>query len=746
LRVDELPVPEAVKEVLHRSGIVELYPPQEKAFGMGVLEGRNLVMVTPTASGKTLVAEVCALKHVLELGGKVVYLTPLRALASEKYETFLKYAGLEKPGGGRVKVAISTGDYDSSDPWLEAYDIIVLTNEKMDSLLRHGARWIDDITLVVADEVHLIGTDRGPTLEVVLARLRQVRPDVQIIALSATVSNAEDIADWLDAELVKSEWRPVELKEGVYLRGRVVFRDGSTWELRKAHRRPEVNIALNTVSEGGQALIFVESRRRAESMAREVSRPLSAMLTEEDRAALEEVAREVLEASERTRLSEELASLISRGAAFHHAGLGGAHRKIVEDRFREGLIKVLTATPTLAAGVNLPARVVVVSSYRRYEPGYGMYPISVLEYKQMAGRGGRPQYDEIGYAILLAKTEDEMDFLMERYILGRPERIYSRLASEAALRSHILSVVASEFAHTLQGILDFFGRTFYAYYYDVKPLGALIDAVVRFLWREDLVKIEGDYISATRFGRRVSELYIDPLSAVIIRDCLQRGAEELTDLSLLHLVCHTPDMSPKFRPDRGEYEDLLFFVEEHRGEFMTDVPSEIMNRIAFEEFLSEVKTAMVLKAWVEEASENDLLEKFGVQPGDRYRATSNAEWLLYAVGELAKVLGFKQYVPLADRLRLRVKHGIREELIPLASIKGVGRVRARLLYRAGYKTLTDLKRASLRDLIRVPSIGPRLALAIKEQVGGLVSKEELEEFRRMAEKFEQSSLSDYSED
>ena len=218
MKITELPIPEPVKEVLIKSGIVELYPPQEEAIKAGALEGRNLVLASPTASGKTLIAELCALKHILEGDGKVLYLTPLRALASEKYEEFRKYSAITKKDGKRVSVGISTGDYDSSDPWLERYDIIVATNEKVDSLLRHRAKWMDEISLVIADEVHLLNeAERGPTLEVVLARLMQTNTDVQILALSATINNVEEIGGWLKADYITTEWRPILLKEGVLL-------------------------------------------------------------------------------------------------------------------------------------------------------------------------------------------------------------------------------------------------------------------------------------------------------------------------------------------------------------------------------------------------------------------------------------------------------------------------------------------------------------------------------------------------
>ncbi len=171
LKIAELPVPEPVKDVLEGLGIVELFPPQEETIRAGVLEGRNIVLASPTASGKTLIAELCALKHVLEKGGKVIYLSPLRALASEKFEEFKKYTSIKKADGRKVSVGISTGDFDSADNWLERYDIIITTNEKADSLLRHRAKWMDNISLVIADEIHLLNeAERGPTLEIVLGK------------------------------------------------------------------------------------------------------------------------------------------------------------------------------------------------------------------------------------------------------------------------------------------------------------------------------------------------------------------------------------------------------------------------------------------------------------------------------------------------------------------------------------------------------------------------------------------------
>ncbi|MCD6263718.1 DEAD/DEAH box helicase [Candidatus Bathyarchaeota archaeon] len=744
LRVESLDVPREVREVLIKEGIETLYPPQEEAIRVGVLKGRSLVMATPTASGKTLVAVLCALKHVIEEGGKVLYLTPLRALAWEKYEEFLRFSGIEKRNGGKVSVALSTGDYDSSNPWLGRYDIIVTTNEKCDSLLRHRTPWVSEVTLVVADEVHLIGSDRGPTLEVVLARLRQMRPDLQVLALSATIRNAEEVAEWLGAEVVSTEWRPVELREGVYYRDVVIFRDGSSYRLKPMHGKAPINLALNAVASGGQALIFVESRRRAMSMARETAEALKDLLPPRQLRALRRVADEVLIHGERTSIGDLLASCISMGAAFHHAGLRAEHRRIVEEAFREGKIKVIAATPTLAAGVNLPARLVVIANYRRFVPGYGMYPISVMEYKQMSGRAGRPQYDKFGEAVLIAESSEEQDYLMESYVLSKPERLYSRLASEAALRGHVLAAVASDYAHSEAGLLDFFSRTFYAYHYDPRGLRETIGSMLRFLSKEDMIRLEGEYLYATEFGRRVSELYIDPLSAVILRDGLRRRVERPTDLTYLHLICHTPDMSPVLRPRRNELVEVEVFLDEHRDELACRIPQPWEDEVEYEQFLGEVKTAMVLMGWIEELSENDLLERFNVQPGDRFRIVQNAEWLLYAAQELAAILKIRGLRGRLSRLRDRVKYGVKEELLPLVRLRGIGRVRARVLYNSGLRTLEDLKRVPLRRLVEIPLIGAGMAKRIKEQVGGVVEEEE---WRRLSEReAEQRALTEFIEE
>ncbi|MBS7614924.1 DEAD/DEAH box helicase [Candidatus Bathyarchaeota archaeon] len=742
---EELRIPEQAKQLLVESGIKELFPPQVEAIKAGALDGKNLLLTSPTASGKTLVAEMCAIKHVLEQNGKVLYLCPLRALASEKFIEFKKYESLKKQDGRKVRVGISTGDFDSSDPWLAKFDIIVATNEKCDSLLRHRAQWIDEVSLIVADEVHLLNdADRGPTLEVVLARLLQVNPNVQLLALSATVRNSEEIAEWLKAIQVTTQWRPVTLREGVLLGSEAQFKDGGSANFEKLSSNPIINLTLHNIQQGGQVLIFASTRKDAVGLAKKTALEVGKILSKSLKRSLEHISESISSSGEKTRVSRLLADLVKDGVAFHHAGLGSAHRRIIEDSFREGRIKVLTATPTLAFGVNLPARLVIISSYRRYDPGYGYYPISVLEYKQMVGRAGRPKYDKIGESVLVAKTEEEMDYLLTNYVLAQPERIWSKLGVEKILRTHVLATIASEFAHSEQGIYDFFGKTLYAFQYDLRAIKGVIAKILKFLYDEGMIEADGTGIQATQFGKRVSQLYIDPVSAIIIRDGLNSRAPKLSDLSFLHLVAHTPDMFPKVRCSNREIDKIAIYVENHAEEFMFEPPDEWEDRIKYEEFLGEVKTALVFKAWMEETSEDEIIETFSVEPGDLYRLISTAEWLLYSSSELAALLGHRDILRKIVELRERVIKGVRAELLPLTKLEGVGRARAIVLYNAGLRTLEDLQKVSLDTLIGLPLIGTAVAKKIKEQIGGYVKREEWEKLS-MEEKAEQHALTDYYE-
>ena len=209
-------IPKELYDIISKE-FKELRPAQEKAVKKGLLQGKNLIICTPTASGKTLIAELAAMSRIYKNIGKAIYIVPLKALANEKYKDFKnKYKD--------IKVALSIGDLDSSDSYLEKYDFIITTSEKLDSLTRHHAPWLQHVGTIIIDEIHLLNDyGRGPTLEILITILRKLLKKAQFIGLSATIGNPKQLASWLDANLVVDNWRPVELKKGVYLKGEVEF-------------------------------------------------------------------------------------------------------------------------------------------------------------------------------------------------------------------------------------------------------------------------------------------------------------------------------------------------------------------------------------------------------------------------------------------------------------------------------------------------------------------------------------------
>ena len=629
MRVRDLPLSAAVIDHFESQGITELYPPQAAAVEAGVAEGRSLVAAVPTASGKTFVATLA----MLTADGPGLYIVPLRALAREKYETFSDLPG--------VSVGISTGDFDSSAAELGDNDIVVATSEKVDSAIRNGADWIADLACVVVDEVHLVGSEgRGPTLEVTLATLGRRAPGVQIVALSATVANPDELADWLDAGLVQSTWRPVDLRTGVYAANDVTFDDGTERDVSVLGDPTDATDATDAlvaeaVDDGGQALAFVRSRREAETLAERLSGV----------DAAPDVADEIRDL-DGTETGRRLADCIEGGVAFHHAGLRSAHRVTVERAFRERRLRAICATPTLAAGVNVPARRVVVRDQKRYT-GSGMEWLPTLEVHQMCGRAGRPGLDPYGEAVLVG-DETTRDELWERYVDAGPERVASQLADPNALRTHVLSIVASDFAASREGVLDVLDATFFAHGTPTSDLGGVVDTAVADLVAMGMI-VDDDGLAATDLGAQVSRQYVTPETGARIVDGLRTAADmEATGLTALEIICDTPDMQDTYLGNR-ERADMYRFAQDHADEFTT----RMGETDDFEGWLTAVKTARVLHEWTEGTSAEDLVERFRIGPGDLESRIERAEWLLGAADAIAGVVDAGAAVPFrARRARL----------------------------------------------------------------------------------------------
>jgi len=700
VRVEELVkygLPQAYIELLVKRGIYELNPVQVEAIKRGVLSGRNMVISTPTASGKTLVAEMLLVKKALE--GKIgVYLTPLRALASEKYQEFSKLRDLG------LSVGISTGDYDQPAEYLGEYNIIVATYERFDSIMRLQPLWLSRVGVVVVDEMHSINDpERGPIIEIIVAR--SLRRGFQVLGLSATIGNPSVMSNWVNGELVNVNWRPVKLVEGVFDKkhGRVIFVDG-----REEYVNIEGEVVLDLVEHNlernMQTLVFIHNRKRVEELA-EIFAETSTISV--DLRDLRELLGELESAP--TRFERELIpELLKRGVGFHHAGLSHTSRRVIEEAFRRRVLRVVFATPTLAAGINLPARRVLVS-IKRYDPISGRrVNISVSEYKQMAGRAGRPQYDELGESIIIDARDVKEGF---KYISSQPEPVRGKMFTDRSLRIHVLSTIVSGEARSINDLVELFKSTFSAHYGgDLEFSRLKISEVVNVLEESNMISnIHGKLVS-TILGKVTSYTYLDPFSVTLY---LKYKPRVYSEFYILHLVTLTPDFrrSSIYISERvlTHYEDL---VEVFKDKTLP-VDSEFYN---YDDWLLGVVYASILYDWINEKSEDEILENYMVGPGDLYNMRDTASWIISALSRVERVLGDVELSKKLYTLAERVESGVREDALELVSLRYIGRTRARILIEHGIKSLKDLAKTPRRKLLTLPTFGPKIVEEIYTQL------------------------------
>ena len=247
--------------------------------------------------------------------------------------------------------------------------------------------------------------------------------------------------------------------------------------------------------------------------------------------------------------------------------------------------------------------------------------------------------------------------------------------------------------------------------------------------------VEGDdEVEATDLGHTVSRLYVDPLSAERIVD-KTRAADDPTTLTFLEAVSHTPDMYPLYLR-KGDDERMHGFARDHEDE-LVDAPTEFDR--GYEDWLASLKTAAVLHDWTQERDEERIAENHDVAPGDVRTRVERADWLLYAAESLAELVD-SPHVGVVREARLRVKHGVRDELLDLVRVRGVGRVRARRLYEAGIEDRNDLRDASADRVASL--IGPKTAETVLEEVGRDETADEMDA-NASVEQTEQSSIGDF---
>jgi helicase len=539
-----------------------------------------------------------------------------------------------------------------------------------------------------------------------------------------------------------------------------------------------LNLALDTILLKKQCIVFVNTKRSAESVAEKIAKAISKdkkynYSQNIDLKNLKEISKSILEVLQSpTAQCRKLSETIECGIAFHHSGLISEQRKIVEDNFKSGKIKIIVATPTLAIGMDLPAFRVIIRDLKRYGL-WGMDYIPVLEYEQQCGRAGRPSYDTHGEAICIAEDASQKQEITDTYLNGVPEPIISKLAVEPIMRTYILSLIASGFIHSSNELEDFFKSTFYAKHYgDLDKLSQIIDrmtfqlsewkfinideqnvekqelkndekekapssspnfvSALRKLHDKKILKnnnsneINNNKLSATNIGHRVSELYLDPYTANNIICALniamrKEGEELFNEYSFMHLVCTCLEIRPLLRVKSKEMDSYIEILAEKTPIIITEVPE--MFDSDYEEFLNSVKTCEFFMEWLNEQDEEYLFEKYDVRPGELHAKKERADWIIYCIEEICRLNKMHSLIKVASKLRFRLKYGAKEELIPLLQLKNIGRVRARKLFNSKIKDIADLKSVDLTTLSQL--VGKSVALDLKKQVGQELSDDKI---------------------
>lgn len=666
--------------------IKKFNPAQKAVIESRYLEDKsNYIISIPTASGKTVLGILPALKTILN-GGKAIYAAPLLSIQNEKVKEFKAF---EEHG-------IKVGKHPSNS------DLSVMVFESFDALTRFSWNVLREVDTLIIDEFHMIGEySRGPTLESAITRAKIINPSLRIIALSATLKNIDEIEQWLDGKTVEHDYRPVPLNKEVL--------DAEMFNT-KNKNDVIVKIVEKAIEDNSQALSFVSTRRFTESLATYVAKKIDKKTTKEQKQKFKQVADKLLEVPKKkgslpTTTCLKLAEAAEKGVVFHHAGLFNEQKEIIEDEFRNGNILMITATPSLMYGVNLPSKYVVIRDHTRWTSN-GPASIPVFDYEQMSGRAGRPQYDDIGYSYLVAKTMDEAFDLEARYVNGEIELTNSKLIdNKDAIYKQIIAQIASSLSKNLDDLNDFFGKTLYGFQMKNNPSMSMfaqdslnweLESALEFLLQNGIIRATPEGLKTTDFGNLIAKSNYAVETAVKIKEYVST-MEKLNPAEMIYALAETPDLpliSFKGRKSKDPVRDKL----SECGLFAVDIGNP-------------EATAVSLIEWIDERNEYEIENAYNVYSASTRRSAYEASRLVKFAKNTLEVLGNYSNLKDMDYLSARLYYGVKEDIIPLVvGVKRLGRKRARLLM----KTFGDnLSEASEKDLQKVEGIGPKLAGKVK---------------------------------
>lgn len=668
--------------------IKEFNPAQKAVIESGYIDDdSNYIIAIPTASGKTVLGVLGLLKTILN-GGKGIYAVPLVSIQNEKVKEFKKFEEFGIKVGKSPRYA----------------DLAVMVFESFDAITRFSWNTLREVDTIVIDEFHMIGeASRGPTIECAITRARLINPSMRIIALSATLSNMEDIKTWLDAKVVEHDYRPVPLNKQVL--------DNEIFNV-KNKNDVVVKIIEKSIKDNSQALTFVSTRRFTESLAKYVAGKIKNKITKEERQKFEKVSEELLNVPKRkgsrpTTTCINLANAAKNGCVFHHAGLFPEQKEIIEDEFRAGNILMIVATPSLMYGVNLPSKSVIIRDYTRWTNN-GPQEIPVFDYEQMSGRAGRPLYDNEGYSYLLAKTSDEAIELEDKYVNGEIEPTTSKLVdNKDAFQKQIIAQISSSLSRNPDELKEFFMKTLYGFqmtsnesmkFFAEEGLKFEIESSLEFLMNNKIIRPGPEGFKTTEFGELIAKSNYSVETAVKIKEYTNTVEDYINIGEFIYLLAQTPDiplisfMSRKSKDPTKEKMSSL-------GLFTTSIGSE------------EATTVSLIE-WIDERTEEEIENKYHVYAASCRRSAIEASMLTKFTKDIFNIFRIYKYDNELSTLSARLYYGAKEDILPLIiGVKRLGRKRGRQIVDTFGD---DLRVPSENELQKIDGIGKKLSKRIKE--------------------------------
>jgi len=806
-----------ILNMLMENHIYELREIQKEAIRNGLFFMQNFLVCSPAGSGKTLIGELAILNNILINPNCVcVYLIPYRAIAIEKFNHFKNnYSNLTN------NICLSIGDYESEIFEIKNSNILITTFEKFDSILRnleYKNPWLDNLSVVVIDEVHVMGDYyRGSILESLIIKLI-MQFNIQLICLSATIANPENFNNWLNFLsmkylgkpffLIKDSIRPTELKY------RVEIMSNKESEIRK--------ILIKCYEEKGQALLFSYTRKSTEHNAEIYKKTTYKYLTEDEKQYLLSYQKEFDKISAHSR---NLRELIKFGVAFHHAGLHPQEKKLVEFLYNKNYIKLICCTTTLSAGINTPAKVVILKDFKQrlvfnpneqqlidatYIGKFGELPFDsnyFVPYNnnqlfQLLGRAARPNYTSEGEGIICVKNEDEYQWVIENYfdvdkndnLVPKYSPIISSINKIGALREHLLLLIYQFKKISLNKIIEFFKNTFFVYSLKIPPEIDLSEFLrLKNMSSKTILNLHCDTNKINHLKKLIRDLNFElikenrvicniklhqwfkidfNMETGIVCSCRRIiNPSKLTFNNIIridynfcdHIIAllsvlnyYDPILNPNLKPKSNHFklilnyindimvhvlkcERILDFLVEHgfiiernnvfepttlgiltirlylRPEELIFIRTEIIdqNLDNIELILSKCYQCLIMQGkwtnsdflqeiilWINETSIGKILEiNSNIGGGDFFSFKEELVRLLQQISIVANFYDNEEIEEITKILSLRIYYGVKEELLPLVTnLQNIGRVRARILYNAGYQSIVDIANSKIDEI------------------------------------------------